>query len=566
MPTQRTLLLLLFLAGFVPRALGADVGYFYGDERINEAAKVLTGQLVPGQHFYPPLLNYLNAIAFAGLFALGVPLGWWDSLSGFRAQYFADPTVFFVTARLMVASMGALLAPFAFLIARHFGLRVAAAVAIGLLASLFPLAILLSHIAKGDVPLGAATALCFLMVARRVSQGKSGASWPEDSAIGWSFAVALSFKQSAVFSLFPLSLGMLFLLSQRYSFRIALRSFFRALMIFVLIWAVLNVGIVLDFRRFLEFQSIQSAMSLSEYGEGWFGIAKMLRTSVNPQNGVGWVLAPVAAIGILAIRSEACKVTDKPLWLVLWSSSVTGAISLAFLAGTRQPDQLFVAPFGEFLILAAVLVCGFSQSASRILVLSSKIAIAASLLIFCYYAIPPVSQALRAPLADTVDAYLNSEHAEERIVTMMPTEAKQAPDAWIWEQERLLRLAQKYKIDLPEVAPETRASKTAADALFWVPLPQAMYGLEDIKDGEETYDVQAHTWPLQPEEWRLEFWQRQSFSVFVLVDVAYHLNHRPSELISLFFEEIISTCDLAKTFEPLKPIYLEYITEVYLCL
>ena len=66
--------LVLFTVAFLLRAVGADYGYFHGDERINEAAKVLTGQLVPEQHFYPPLINYLNAIGLAGLFGLGPPL------------------------------------------------------------------------------------------------------------------------------------------------------------------------------------------------------------------------------------------------------------------------------------------------------------------------------------------------------------------------------------------------------------------------------------------------------------------------------------------------------------
>ena len=74
--------LVLFTVAFLLRAVGADYGYFHGDERINEAAKVLTGQLVPEQHFYPPLINYLNAIGLAGLFGLGQPAsrraGLWD--------------------------------------------------------------------------------------------------------------------------------------------------------------------------------------------------------------------------------------------------------------------------------------------------------------------------------------------------------------------------------------------------------------------------------------------------------------------------------------------------------
>ena len=108
----------LFLLAFALRALGADYGYFHGDERINDAAKVLAGQIVPGQHFYPPLITYLNGLAFGGLFALGLPLGWWGSPGEFRAQYFSDPTVFYLTARYLTAVIGALIAPLFFAIGR----------------------------------------------------------------------------------------------------------------------------------------------------------------------------------------------------------------------------------------------------------------------------------------------------------------------------------------------------------------------------------------------------------------------------------------------------------------
>ena len=41
------LVLVLFTVAFLLRAVGADYGYFHGDERINEAAKVLTGHFQP---------------------------------------------------------------------------------------------------------------------------------------------------------------------------------------------------------------------------------------------------------------------------------------------------------------------------------------------------------------------------------------------------------------------------------------------------------------------------------------------------------------------------------------
>lgn len=84
---------------------------------------MLTGDLVPGQHFYPPPIHDLNALGLAGRFALGLPLAWWGGPGAFRAQYFSDPTVFHVTARLLAALIGALLAPLFYAIARCAGLE-----------------------------------------------------------------------------------------------------------------------------------------------------------------------------------------------------------------------------------------------------------------------------------------------------------------------------------------------------------------------------------------------------------------------------------------------------------
>ena len=73
----------LFLLAFMVRAYSVDYGLFLGDERINEAAKVLTGKLIPDQHFYPPFINYLNGVAFGFLFVIGLAADWWDGTSGF---------------------------------------------------------------------------------------------------------------------------------------------------------------------------------------------------------------------------------------------------------------------------------------------------------------------------------------------------------------------------------------------------------------------------------------------------------------------------------------------------
>ena len=69
--TTQQLMLLMFIVAVLFRSIGINYGYWHGDERVNDAAKVLTGQLVPGQHFYPPLWNYINAVAYAIVYIVG---------------------------------------------------------------------------------------------------------------------------------------------------------------------------------------------------------------------------------------------------------------------------------------------------------------------------------------------------------------------------------------------------------------------------------------------------------------------------------------------------------------
>lgn len=168
-------------------------------------------------------------------------------------------------------------------------------------------------------------------------------------------------------------------------------------------------------------------------------------------------------------------------------------------------------------------------------------------------------------LSNQIDQYLRSSLLDRQIVTMHNTRAKRYSQAQKWVDDRLNRLAQKYNVMLPKTAPERQIVSTAQDALYYVGLPQTMYGLENIKDGEQQFEVQAYAWPLQPKEWNLPYWTKQGFSIFILTDVAFHLDNRPSERISRFFEELLQSCQRLQTFEPVKPLHLEYKTLILDC-
>ena len=117
---------------------GADFGLINYDERINDSARFLTGELIPSQHFYPPFFNYLIGIAFVGLAAFGLLTDMWSNAGEFRQAYFADATPFYLTARYLTACIGALAAPLAYACSRQIGLTPVSSFLVGAFSALLP--------------------------------------------------------------------------------------------------------------------------------------------------------------------------------------------------------------------------------------------------------------------------------------------------------------------------------------------------------------------------------------------------------------------------------------------
>ena len=86
---DRHQLFLLFLLALAIRCVGLLWGGTHSDENPGAAARVLTGQLIPNQHYYPPLLNYIVAFGYAVMYVLGLGVGVWHSTAEFRDQFSA---------------------------------------------------------------------------------------------------------------------------------------------------------------------------------------------------------------------------------------------------------------------------------------------------------------------------------------------------------------------------------------------------------------------------------------------------------------------------------------------
>jgi hypothetical protein len=553
----------LFLLAFLVRAYAADYGLFLGDERINEAAKVLTGKLIPDQHFYPPFINYLNGVAFGFLFVIGLAAGWWDGASGFQAQYFADPTAFYVTARLVTAASGALMAPLFYMTARSFGLDRGRSVAVGLVAVIFPLGVFMAHIAKGDTGLATALIALFWAIIVRLEAGRS---LRIDALIGLFTVLALSFKHSAIFILFPLAIGLIVLLSRTEGTRQALASFGRAMLIILVLWPLLNIGLVLELPQFIAYQRIQSVMSVQSPDQSALvGLVTVLRRSFEVIFGMNPVMSVLAILTpVLLVRSRFTP-TQKLTLGMIWVSLTIGTVIVAGLTGPRQPEHLWIANFAGFLLLGGVLLADQSRGPQRGVraVAASLFAISAG---FGLYGTAEVlRQAQAEPMHRTVGTYLAAEFPERRILTSQFLDIPQMREAQQLELDRVDRLARKYNIEVPPLAEERIISSSAPDAVFFVNMPGTMFGLENVDDDDLTYEVQAHAWPLQKQEWVLDYWEGLGFSIHVVQDFPYYAYESEPAMRRAYYQTLAETCRLLRVFEPAKPLFLESEVRVFDC-
>ena len=249
-------LFLLFLLALLPRVTGL-LTFSNFDENWGAPAKVLTGDLSGGAGVTMPLINYINAAAYVVLFAIGRLIGVWNGTADFRAHYFLDQTPFIFTGRLVAASLGALSVPLAVLVASRFGLSRRSSLSVGCLVLLLPINIWLSHVAKADSGLASTVLFVAWAILRKLDDPEAKGT---DITIGAAFAIAMSFKQTALFLIAPTLVGFVALL--KWDRKLPWSRIARGLVVlslaFIVTWMPLNIGVLLDIRGFLEYQPASS--------------------------------------------------------------------------------------------------------------------------------------------------------------------------------------------------------------------------------------------------------------------------------------------------------------------
>lgn len=549
----------LFLFALVLRAIGMHYGFWNGDERVNDAAKVLTGKLVPDQHFYPPLFNYILASAFALLYAVGRLIPVWSDTTEFRNHYFSDPTAFYLTARFVTACLGAAVAPLFYLICKEIGIRRWPAIAAGIIGAMIPVNVLLSHTAKSDVPLATmviATFYVLLLIYR------SGHKDILAALLGLVVSLAFSFKHSYIFLALPLGLWHLYWLAGRYERIELVRSIAISAATFIVSWVVFNIGIVLDLENFLTYQAIQSEMSIRESDTATSGIATWASLAADIGNGItpiGVLLYFAFPAILLSGLVEVDKQHQQHL-LAMWASLLFAMIVIIYLVGSRQPPGLWLPLFTGmqlFAVLTVVLLISFSKGLLKLA------GIAGLTLLVMWSAVGDgvvLKQALARPVSTDVSSFVQKNYAGRNIVTWSQLDIPQTKEGQQLEIKRAEKLAQKYEIELPPVSEENILKSSPPGAVNYIQGPMVMHGLEGATDESLKGVVKAYAWPLQAEEWSVDYWTDKGFDLFVTA--SFQLQ---SARMRTFLDELGQRCERASEFAANKPLYIEHSVTIFDC-
>jgi 4-amino-4-deoxy-L-arabinose transferase-like glycosyltransferase len=547
-------LIILFVIAFIIRIIGADWGYINFDERINDAAKVLTGQLVPGQHFYPPFINYVNAIGFGVLFVFGKLLGVWPDTAAFRAQYFADPTPFYVTARYIMAAFGALAAPVFYLIARRLKLPVWQSWAVGLMGVLIPITVYMSHIAKGDTALATFHVVAILaLIMRHQSPGSVRA----DLLIGLATILAMSFKHSYLFVLVPLIIVHGILLWRNEGLKALGKSFLISLAVALVLMPLLNIGILLDLSNFIEYQKIQSVMSIRESHSFIDAALLLVESTISSIRGINPIAAALSVIFPIYLLSPLCKLPNKPLLAGIWIANALSLLVMLDIVGARQPDHLWMAQVIVMQLMAALLLADLSRHSFRAVSVAATIVMAGCIIWSAAGSVEIGRQALATPAAREVEKILLERYRNHKILTMVPLGKLPRKKAiYAYENERLKRLARKYKVELPKRHPERAIEVEDPNAMYIIGMPMVMWGLEGSDDSQMDGIVKAHAWPPQEEEWQLDYWLGRGVDLVVVGNFEDYQTVESSEIYRKFFGELGRRCKIVYEVEPVKPLLI----------
>lgn len=551
----------LFAFALAIRLIGIDWHGYHPDENPRAAARVLAGDLSV-ESFYPPLFDYLIAVAYAALYVLGRALSWWNSTAAFRDAYFNDPLRFYLTSRFVTAILSSLLSPLTFVFGIVHGISWRASALAGAAAALIPGSVFWAHIAKSDVALAPAFLFAAIAASLMTAQPEQRS---RQALLALAIALAVSIKHSAVFFIVPLLLlVMATSLRQTRPGRLA-AAWLTSLIGAAILWVPMNIGILLDPEHFLAAQRVQALMSVRSSGIRET-MAAVIATLTSTDTGLPiyliglWALVPPLLVGVVVAPPSGQQFVRAIL--VVQAATIIAMLMLVYLGGIRQPTNLWL-PYTSLIAVTLVLViAAYLDRPARF-----ERVTAAGLMAFCVIAFSVrtfaiVQQATAKPNGAVIAGHIRSIAAPgTRILSAIDLSSSLpiSPASHNEQRARHERLAAKYGVALQPSGRPLMPEATGAYTV--VPFPFVIGGLENVPPDQVT-TVVAYAWPLQPEEWRLSHWQERDFR-YVVADKAGHTHPVPA--YRSFYRELAARCRTLAQVRTARPLFWEHDVNVYDC-
>jgi hypothetical protein len=202
---------------------------------------------------------------------------------------------------------------------------------------------------------------------------------------------------------------------------------------------------------------------------------------------------------------------------VLWLATLFGTLALAMIIGPRLRHVIMLPAIALATCLVGVALarwCSVSSPKLRIL------GWGATALVFLLVG--------RATLARVVDlaSPSSAEQASKvvmgisdddtKILSSVNLTLKPSAEAITDAHLRHERLGRKYNVEVPLQAQER---KHVGEGYYITRTPSAIGGLE-FTTGNDTKNIKAFAWPIQDEEWHLDYWLDGNYTVFVVSNEA----------------------------------------------
>ena len=129
------------------------------------------------------------------------------------------------------------------------------------------------------------------------------------------------------------------------------------------------------------------------------------------------------------------------------------------------------------------------------------------------------------------------------------------------EYRRHVRLAAKYGVTIPPMPPERIGERAGATVGYHVRSYCSVGGLENVPE-DQFGEVKPFWWPMQKDEWELQGWLDQGYTLFVVEDEPWLPGTGP-EMVRRFFDEVRQRGQLVADLPNRRPLLWEPRIRIY---